>query len=146
MTAVGKAGGRKYRQELMVTPENLASIRRIISAHLRHWDYGAIVDIAVYCANELLTNVRQHTESAQCVLTLMRLPAGVRIVVSDMSAELPKVGELDYFAERGRGLASVKALTNAWGAQPTDGGKDVWFEIHCVPSRREAAVSRTSGA
>lgn len=82
---------------------------------------------------------RSGAESAQCVLTLTRQPAGVRVVVSDSSTELPQVRKPDYVAESGRGMASVQAMADAWGAVPNDTGKDVWFEIRSGSSCGEAA-------
>lgn len=140
MTAVADAGRGQYRQKLTADPKTLAGVRRIISAHLRLWGYGPLVDAAVFCANELLTNVPQHTDSAQCVFTLTRQPAGVRVVVSDTSTELPKVREPNHVSESGRGMASVQAMADAWGAEPNDMGKDVWFEIRSEAAAGEAAA------
>ena len=85
-------------------------------------------DEAVTALNELVTNAVQHSRSG--------LPGGsleVRLTVTAASvlAEVLDEGPLgppvtvsrDPFAERGRGLMLVEALTRAWGAN----GRGCWW-------------------
>ena len=85
-------------------------------------------DNAITALNELVTNAVQHSRSG--------LPGGsleVRLTVTDASvlAEVLDAGPLgvpavvsrDTFAERGRGLVLVEALTWAWGSA----GNGVWW-------------------
>jgi anti-sigma regulatory factor (Ser/Thr protein kinase) len=86
------------------------------------------VDDAITALNELVTNAVQHSRSG--------LPGGsleVRLTVTDASvlAEVLDAGPLgvpaavsrDTFAERGRGLVLVEALTRAWGSV----GNGLWW-------------------
>jgi serine/threonine-protein kinase RsbW len=85
-------------------------------------------DEAVLCLDEMVVNAVQHSKSG--------LPGGtleVRLTVTDASvlAEVLDAGPLgvpaavsrDNFAERGRGLVLVEALTRAWGSA----GNGLWW-------------------
>lgn len=85
-------------------------------------------DEAITALNEMVTNAVQHSRSG--------LPGGsleVRLTVTAASvlAEVLDEGPLgppppasrDTFAERGRGLVLVKALTRAWGSA----GNGLWW-------------------
>jgi anti-sigma regulatory factor (Ser/Thr protein kinase) len=90
-------------------------------------DYPA-ADDAVLCLDEMVVNAVQHSRSG--------LPGGtleVRLTVTAASvlAEVVDDGPLgvpaavshESFAERGRGLAIVEALTRAWGSA----GNGLWW-------------------
>jgi anti-sigma regulatory factor (Ser/Thr protein kinase) len=85
-------------------------------------------DEAITALNEMVTNAVQHSRSG--------LPGGaleVRLTITAASvlAEVLDEGPLgppppaprDPFAERGRGLVLVEALTRAWGSA----GNGVWW-------------------
>ncbi|WP_327155527.1 ATP-binding protein [Streptomyces tubercidicus] len=130
MAVMAEAGTQQYRQELTVHPQNLERIRRITGAYLRYWGRDELVEPAAMCVTELLSNVHKHAGSAACVLLLQISPSGVRIVVSDDSPALPVVREPNRFAESGRGMFLLSKTVDAWGANPTGSGKDVWVEFH----------------
>jgi anti-sigma regulatory factor (Ser/Thr protein kinase) len=123
-----------YRQELTADPRVFARVRLLIGAYLRYWGWSDIVQPAVMCVTELLSNVRKHAHSDDCVLLVQTSPSGVRIVVSDDSKDLPIVREPDWFAENGRGMFMLSKTADAWGADLTGQGKDVWIEFR--PSSR----------
>ncbi|MFF1736887.1 ATP-binding protein [Streptomyces sp. NPDC058247] len=139
MTAMAEVGTKQYRQELTVDLKQLGRVRRIVSAHVRCWGWAPMVDAAVMCVTELLSNVSKHADSNECVLLLQSSPSGVRIVVSDDSPALPVVREPAWSSESGRGMFLLAATADAWGAAPTGSGKDVWCEIR-RPSSVEATV------
>jgi anti-sigma regulatory factor (Ser/Thr protein kinase) len=99
-------------------PESAATARDFASKALA--GYPAAGD-AVAALNEMVTNAVQHSRSG--------LPGGtleVRLTVTGASvlAEVADAGPLgvpsavsrESFAERGRGLVLVEALTRAWGS------------------------------
>jgi uronate dehydrogenase len=137
MTAMAEASTKEYRQELQAHPKDLARIRRIVAAHLRHWGHGELVAPATMCVTELLANVNKHTYSADCVLILQDQPDALRLTVSDTSTALPIVVEPDWLAEHGRGMFLLSKTADRWGATTTAEGKDVWIEF-CTA--REGAV------
>jgi len=129
MAVTAHVGTRHYRQELTIDRSSLGRTRRIVVAFMRYWGLGKLVEPAVMCVTELLTNVSRHTVTSECVLLLQATDSGVRIVVSDTSSDLPVVCEPDWFEESGRGMVLVSTVASSWGAKPTDDGKDVWVEL-----------------
>jgi anti-sigma regulatory factor (Ser/Thr protein kinase) len=106
-------------------PEAAAGVRDFAGKVLA--GYPAAGD-AITALNEMVTNAVQHSRSG--------LPGGsleVRLTVTDASvlAEVLDEGPVgvplavsrDTFAERGRGLVLVEALTQAWGAN----GRGCWW-------------------
>ncbi|AJC58576.1 ATP-binding protein [Streptomyces sp. 769] len=126
---IAEASTQHYRQQLTADPEQIRRVRRIVTAFLRYWGWGQFIDPAVLCVTEMLSNVRSHADSDDCVLLLQASPAGVRIVVSDGSQALPVVREPEWLAERGRGMFLLSSSADAWGADITREGKDVWIEF-----------------
>jgi anti-sigma regulatory factor (Ser/Thr protein kinase) len=107
-------------------PESAAAARDFAGKALA--GYPAAGD-AITALNEMVTNAVQHSRSG--------LPGGtleVRLTVTSASvlAEVADAGPLgvpavtsrETFAERGRGLVLVEALTRAWGSA---GGGVWWF-------------------
>ncbi|WP_052869165.1 ATP-binding protein [Streptomyces niger] len=133
MSVGEEANARCFRQKLSARPEALGGVRRIVRAHLRHWGYTPSVEAAVLCAHELLANVAKHTGSPLCVLTLQGDASRIRITVTDSSHELPKLGAPDWGAETGRGMVFLESMSDRWGAQLHDEGKDVWCELWATP-------------
>lgn len=138
MAVMAEAGTQQYRQELTARPQNLERIRRIIGAYLRYWGRDELIEPAAMCVTELLSNVHKHAGSAACVLLLQISPSGVRIVVSDESRALPVVREPNWFAESGRGMFLLSKTVDAWGANQTANGKDVWVEFRASVERATA--------
>lgn len=137
MTLMAEASTKQYRQELTVRPKSLAGIRRDVAVHLRRWGCESMVAPAALCTTELLSNVLKHTGSPDCVLTLQSNAETVRITVSDASTTLPVVKQPDWTSQNGRGMFLLNGTADAWGAEPTPDGKDVWFEIRA--SHKETA-------
>ncbi|MEU7640923.1 ATP-binding protein [Streptomyces sp. NPDC039016] len=146
---MAEAATQHYRQKLTADPKQIRRIRRIVTAFLRYWGWEQFIDPAALCVTEMLSNVRSHADSDDCVLHLQASSAGVRIVVSDDSQALPVVRDPDSLAERGRGMCLLSSSSDAWGADITCEGKDVWIEFWgrgvvespedvAVPARPEA--------
>lgn len=111
------------------TPSSASAARRYVWSRLADWQDDLPVDTVVLLADELATNAIVHTAQA-FDLDVRLQPDGVTVVVSDTSpAALPPVTCPQPEAHGGRGLPLVDALADAWGWQPTDGGKSVWFSV-----------------
>lgn len=128
---------QKHKQEMIVRPDSLAGIRRVVAFHLRRWGCDEMVSPATLCTTELLSNVLKHAGSPDCVLTLQSNTDAVRITVSDASTQLPVVKQPDWMSQNGRGMFLLSETADEWGAELTPDGKDVWFEIRA--SRKGAA-------
>ena len=139
MIPLAGAGGCHYQHELTADPKRIGHVRRIVAAFLRYWGWGNLVDPAAMCVTELLSNVRRHADSDECVLLLETSATGVRIVVSDDSPKLPVALEPDWFSDSGRGMFLLSKTADAWGAELTSSGKDVWVDLR--PVSEEVAAS-----
>ncbi|MEU7024071.1 ATP-binding protein [Streptomyces sp. NPDC046203] len=125
--------------ELQALPSRIGQVRRIVSAHLRHWQLDALIDHASLGVTELLTNVHRHAlPDKRCTVEVALLLDHLTISVRDNDPRLPGPGELTAreaeFATSGRGLAIIEALSESWGARPYDAGKVVWFTLQAPPS------------
>ncbi|WP_369142782.1 ATP-binding protein [Streptomyces sp. R44] len=135
---------RYYAVELQALPSRIGQIRRIISAHLRHWQLDALIDQAVLGVTELLTNVHRHAQpDKHCTVELELLLDRLTVSVRDHDPRLPEVchadvfdtvDDLDALATSGRGLAIVGAVSESWGIRPCGAaGKVVWFTLTAPP-------------
>ncbi|MFF0433674.1 ATP-binding protein [Streptomyces sp. NPDC004327] len=125
--------------ELQALPSRIGQVRRIVSAHLRHWQLDALIDHASLGVTELLTNVHRHAQpDKMCTVEVELLLDRLTVSVRDNDPRFPDVSEpdgaADEFATSGRGLAIVEALSESWGVRPHDSGKIVWFTLQAPPS------------
>ncbi|WP_405908921.1 MULTISPECIES: ATP-binding protein [unclassified Streptomyces] len=118
----------QYGMRFTVGEHSAGHVRRIVRAYLRHWGMPDLTDPVGLAITELLANVLRHVPDRNCELLVLWQPYGVRVEVSDSSADLPTVSAPDNDSEGGRGLVLVEAMTDEWGVEPTGGGKTVWFE------------------
>ncbi|WP_225804854.1 ATP-binding protein [Streptomyces sp. NK15101] len=135
---------RYYAVELEALPSRIGQVRRIISAHLRHWQLDALVDHAVLGVTELLTNVHRHAQPDKgCRVEIELLLDRLTVSVRDHDPRLPEVrrtnapvpvDDLDALATSGRGLGIVGAVSESWGVRPCGAdGKVVWFTLTAPP-------------
>lgn len=121
--------------------ESVAQARRLVERQLDDWGQSDLSDDARLVVSELLTNAALHAKPP-IKLRLARLPAGVRLEVSDGSPELPLKVYAGTDVMTGRGWSLVEALCDSWGVQPTGQGKVVWATLlppDVFPSRIPAA-------
>ena len=78
--------------------------------------------------SELVTNAVRHAGS-EMVVTATLQPDRLRLEVSDLSADLPVMGELAAARDGGWGLHIVEHLATTWGLETSAGGKSVWCEV-----------------
>ncbi|MGW0121783.1 ATP-binding protein [Streptomyces sp. NPDC003327] len=82
---------RYYAVELEALPSRIGQIRRIISAHLRHWHLDTLVDQAALGVTELLTNVHRHVEPDKtCTVEIELLLDRLTVSVRDRDPRLPE--------------------------------------------------------
>lgn len=112
-------------------------------ARARHWLRGACLawgcpelsPDAVTLVSELTTNAVLHA-GTDCWVEADFDDLALTVRVSDESPAPPAAEVLSLTAERGRGLAIVDGLANAWGVTPTATGKTIWFALWS-PDRAE---------
>jgi Histidine kinase-like ATPase domain len=93
-----------------------------------------VVDDAVLCADEVLTNALVHTGSLVITVNVgvrfsEKRGTVVRVVVGDQDHHRPAArgGRKKETGICGRGLLLLSALTQ-WGCRRCSLGKDIWFE------------------
>jgi anti-sigma regulatory factor (Ser/Thr protein kinase) len=84
------------------------------------------MDVVVLLTSELVTNAVVHAGTPIVVL-VRDLHGCVQIEVCDAGKQLPVVVDGVLAFDSGRGLRIVAALSEAWDATLTEGGKTVWF-------------------
>ncbi|MEX0168239.1 ATP-binding protein [Streptomyces sp. LMG1-1-1.1] len=142
---------RYYAVELQALPSRIGQVRRIVSAHLRHWHLDALVDHAVLGVTELLSNVHRHAQpDKRCVVEVELLLDRLTVSVRDHDPRIPEAADpetldgldgldplaaYERLATSGRGLAIVGAVSESWGVRPCGAdGKVVWFTLTAPPS------------
>jgi len=89
--------------------------------------------------SELVTNALLHARSAPELD--VRLAGGrLRVAVFDATTAAPVRKRYGKDAATGRGLLLIESMATAWGTEPVDGGKVVWFELS-PPDHDRAGVS-----
>ena len=110
-------------------------------AHARRWmaqrlraslpddpDTRRLVDDAVLCVSELVTNALQ----AGCTAVTLRLDTDdrrVRLALIDDAPGHPEPRRSGPRDLNGRGLMIIEAISSTWGVRPADTGKEVWVEL-----------------
>ncbi|MCD0482874.1 ATP-binding protein [Streptacidiphilus sp. ASG 303] len=113
--------------------------RHFTRSTLQGWDMPDLVDDVEVIVSEMLSNAIRHglggtrggAGTPNLVgLGLLRRGRTVLCAVSDPSTDVPVVRQADGFAESGRGLHLIGALSRAWGwTPPTRDGKSVWATV-----------------
>ncbi|MFF7459000.1 ATP-binding protein [Kitasatospora sp. NPDC008115] len=114
-----------------LNPPDCSAIRAELRSILRtaHWHPDAIND-AELAFQELFINAWQYGGSPAPAVLVSLCPTVLRVAVCEDCPTLPEPRiPTDPYAESGRGLHLVRALTHRSGANPTKTGKVTWFEL-----------------
>ncbi|MER5932977.1 ATP-binding protein [Streptomyces sp. NPDC002054] len=107
----------------------VGEVRRDLREMLRHRCRTDTAEVAELLATELVTNALVHTDQGADV-SLRLADSRLRVEVRDGTARRPRpYVPIADDGTHGRGLMLVQALADAWGVDPADGGKVVWFEL-----------------
>ncbi|CAM5610746.1 hypothetical protein SALBM135S_04036 [Streptomyces alboniger] len=111
-----------YHLEVEITPERIEQVGRILSAHLRHWGLGTLVEPVSHCAGVLLRAVVEHGRDKNTAVELWWNRQHLITAVSDNERDLPD----PHYGPQGC-LAQIAALSDGWGNCPGTDGKIIWF-------------------
>ncbi|WP_367318086.1 ATP-binding protein [Streptomyces sp. HUAS ZL42] len=135
-----------YSALLPCRPQSVPCARRLVTSALGAWDMDVLADDAELIVSELLTNAIDHTHCCFARVMVQRpLEHRVRVSVADASAALPTLSPAGGWAERGRGLMLVDALSTQWGYDRHPGYKTTWAELH-LPATTPSPSAPTPGA
>ncbi|MFA1540306.1 ATP-binding protein [Actinomadura monticuli] len=118
-------------------PRSARVARAFVSGVATHVDGEALADV-VLCVDELVANACEHTASGtggQVTVVVSAREDVLRVTVLDQGGarKQPRV-RTDPFADDGRGLFLVDALSKSWGSHPSLNGTAVWAEFHAAPA------------
>lgn len=126
-----------YSETLPREPESAAAARRLVRTALAAWSLEEHIDDAMVVITELVSNAVDHGRLASIRVVVTR-PAEhwVRLGVVDRSRAIPMM-RIDSNGDqiRGRGLVLVDSLTERWGTDLHQWGKQVWGELKCESAR-----------
>jgi len=114
------------------------------------WGLSTLSENIELLVSELMTNGIVAARSMQPIfpvrLWLLSDNTRVLVLVWDANPYLPAPAQADEYAESGRGLLLVQALSQRWGSYPTPqmGGKVVW--ALCGTGTGQATPERNPGA
>ncbi|WP_020388966.1 ATP-binding protein [Kribbella catacumbae] len=129
------------RLRLAPEPSSPGVARRYVAATCELWRCEDIAEDAVAIVSELTANVVRHART-DAVLRLELRRQLLTVAISDDSPTFPVRPPTEDWAENGRGLGIVRALSTAWGANPTiSGGKIVWATIRVTTPSARAAIN-----
>jgi anti-sigma regulatory factor (Ser/Thr protein kinase) len=109
-------------------PRSVARAREGLRAALTEWKIEELEFAATQALTELATNAVLHART-DFQVTAEWDGLVLRVCVGDGSPRLPQQRNYPADSATGRGLALVDRLCRAWGAETTDAGKQVWFEL-----------------
>ena len=135
--AVGPAAAAGSLIMQTVLPADLASARQARSAvrrALAAWGMDDLSGDAELLASELVANAAEHGEGKPISLALRRHVdpdgrPGITCVVTDTAPWCAPRLVPGPDAERGRGLAIVKALARSSGVRPGQADRTSWFTL-----------------
>ena len=126
MTGVPPERTRSWEVPLDLTA--VAASRRGAARALVEWGIEGLADLTTLLISEMVTNAIRYARGP-VVVRLVLLDRDLFCSVQDGDTRLPRLRRAGFEDEGGRGLHLVGMLARRWGARPTAGGKDVWFEL-----------------
>lgn len=125
----------KVTRRFAPIPSSCTRARRFVVESLSPSRDEALVSAAALVVTELATNAVLHA-SSEFTVTIDKGRRSVRITVADdLAVPTPQRWRVAVPADAGsgRGLALVSALSDSWGVETTDHGKEVWAELSGEP-------------
>lgn len=120
--------GTGQRRTFPSTPASAGEARRFVESVLTEAGLDHLAYVATMLVSELVANAILHTNTPVSVV-LSPDHDRVRVEVHDGSPQLPMRKHYSTMSGTGRGLVLVERMSSVWGAEPTEDGKVVWFEL-----------------
>ncbi|MFE0678021.1 pep a2 [Streptomyces sp. NPDC058867] len=120
-----------YHLDVEVSPERVGQVRRILAAHLRHWDLENLVEPVCGGAELLLNAIDEHARDKNTSIEMWW--NGQHLITAVAGDDRDLRPDQD---QRGC-LGRIAAISDGWGCCATaTGAKVIWF------SRRARAFER----
>ncbi|MEU9605763.1 ATP-binding protein [Streptomyces sp. NPDC048057] len=131
----------RYTMEVQATLERIPQVRRILAAHLRHWDLEAHVGPVCRAVDALMQNVVRHVPGDRTCQIELRWTG--RHLITSVADRDPRLPRMTSSSPTKGGLAAVAHLSDSWGTCGTDGGKVIWFTRRVKQAERVRRGART---
>ncbi len=117
------------RQAFPSTPVSAGRARAFVESVLSSAGLEHLAYTATLLVSELVANAVLHTGNTPIEVVVKPTRDRARIEVHDGSPVLPVRKNYSTMSGTGRGLMLVERMAADWGAEATDRGKVVWFEL-----------------
>jgi anti-sigma regulatory factor (Ser/Thr protein kinase) len=124
------------------TVESVPKARRSVHKILRACKYDSdLIDTALLCTSELVTNAVRHATIAPTFTVLCRLQVDMMTIgVVDRDPRLPHKLDISEDDDFGRGLLLVESLSDEWGIEARRRGKMVFVRLKVAAPRTPAEL------
>lgn len=116
---------------LTARPTAVAQARDLIRERLLGWELHGMADVVELLVSELVTNALRYG-TAPFGVRMTRDAHSVMVEVSDGNPTVPRLRNVQFGDEGGRGLHLVDELSSDWGVRSRPQGKTVWFALHII--------------
>ncbi|ABS01595.1 putative anti-sigma regulatory factor, serine/threonine protein kinase [Kineococcus radiotolerans SRS30216 = ATCC BAA-149] len=106
-----------------------AHARRFLEEAVCPVHAACVLDDATLLVTELVTNSLRYGAPPLTVRVVCDGTAGLRVMVSDGDPGAPVPRTAGAEDESGRGTTLVDYISDAWGVEPHEDGKTVWFSL-----------------
>lgn len=101
-----------------------------ILGYARDPDLEDVAEDIALAADELVTNAVRYGAGGEVTIRVLEIGNWIRVEVHDVGTAPIEAAEPDLWAETGRGLFIVGAVTEAHGFIQDAAGTTAWFEKH----------------
>lgn len=123
---------RTFEFRLPAEPTAAAVARAVLEAVAPDLPEPILLD-AKLLTTEVVTNAIRHARGTQAVIVRVRRNKLVRVEVVDEGPMFdPQPQTTSTRAGSGQGLRLVDGVASAWGVEPDEAGKKVWFELVAI--------------
>jgi anti-sigma regulatory factor (Ser/Thr protein kinase) len=120
---------KTFEFRLPAEPTAVAVARAMVEAVGSDLPEPILLD-AKLLMTEVVTNAIRHARGTQAVIVRVKRNNLVRVEVVDQGPMFnPQPQTTSTRAGSGQGLMLVDSVSNAWGVEPDEAGKKVWFEL-----------------
>jgi len=135
-TRAEQAAVRGFEVSFLPTSVQVGRMRKITSAHLRHWGLWAMREAVTLVVSELVTNAVEHGQGKPVGLRVVRRAQELRVEVTDGNPAPARLRTAEMEEENGRGLLLVAALSKEWGV--SGDGTMTWCSFSVTSTNTEA--------
>lgn len=120
---------RRAATRLPPARQSPGAARRFVGDMLKRWNFESAIEPAQLLTSELVTNAVLHA-GTEVQVVVEAYGQTVHVEVIDLTQRLPVARFTPYDdLQTGRGLTLLDGMATAWGVDPLERGKSVWFDL-----------------